>query len=163
MLTKIKICTPILTVILFLSAVEYTFAENSTLFIPFRAGNLAGADFAGPADLQLTDVDQTVLSVAITAPGPGVVIVNASGIHSSPAAALARCSITEGTIVENGHLFTSAVAAGPTFFRSAFAATRGFNVDSEATFTYNLVCDNFSGEIKVLQAFMTAMFFPVKY
>ena len=148
------------------SAVTTPKIVNSAVTSSKLANNAkaAGADFlANAVTLALTAADQTVVSVAITAPGPGLVIVNASGYHSSPAAALARCSITTGTAMDFGNLILDAVADDGTFFRSSFAETRGFDVAGAGTTTYNLVCNEFSGQVTATASQITAIFVPQMY
>ena len=122
----------------------------------------AGADFSsGDQFLDLTAADQIVRSVTITAPRPGVVIVNASGgFFFSFVAGRCRCSITTGTTYENSHLVIAEGSADISYL--TFAATRGYSVDQGST-TFNLVCDEISGDVTISDTSLTAIYVPTRY
>lgn len=117
----------------------------------------AGADWSsGNQGFQLTSTDVVARSVQITAPASGFGIVNASGsIHTQPPVrSIGRCSITTGTLLDDTHSF---VAGGDGTLDIPFGATRGFSV-AEGTTTFNLVCDEFSGDVALFDSSITAIF-----
>ena len=128
----------------------------------FPADNPDGSDWAQSGQsLALSPTATTVRSVAITAPSSGKVIVNASGSigFNSTARDSARCCITTGTALDTNHLIIAAEeTGGPNTVRyMPFGSTRGFNV-SAGTTTFRLVCDEFAGNVTVVDSSMTAIF-----
>lgn len=122
----------------------------------------AGADFSsGDQLLDLTASDQIVRSVTITAPRPGVVIVNASGTFLySFASGRSRCSITTGTTWDLSHLIIAEGSADVSYV--PFATTRGYSVDQGST-TFNLVCDEIQGTVSISDTSLTAIYVPTRY
>jgi len=133
----------------------------------FNLVNEAGADFAASSDNEepVTSTDEIVKSVFISAPSSGKVIVNASGYFrygSTTTVDGGRCSITTGNTVDFSHLIISDENQANIMDFNPFAATRGFNVAAGTT-RFNLVCDSFSGTIRIGDPTMTAGFFPTTY
>jgi hypothetical protein len=127
----------------------------------------AGGDFAASSDNEeeVTGTDEIVKSVSITAPTSGKVIVNASGYFrfgSTSTVDGGRCSITTGSTVDFGHLIIADENQANTMDYNPFAATRGFNV-SAGTTTFRLVCDSFSGTVRIGDPTMTAIYVPTTY
>ncbi len=127
----------------------------------------AGADFAsGDQTVALTITDQTVRSVTITAPTPGLVIVSASGsfLFQDSNVDSGQCSITTGAALDNTHLFSAeeASATPDAMLSVPFAATRGFVAAAGST-TFNLVCNEPSGTVSVNDTSLTAIFVPGAY
>ena len=104
-----------------------------------------------------------MLADTITAPSPGIVIVNVSGDFgfSSLFRDDAACSITTGTTVDHYHSFF-AVDYGNSVGAMPFASTRGFNVGPGST-TFNLVCKEYRGDVRVNNTHMTLIFLPTLY
>ncbi|CAN5872227.1 hypothetical protein BH20PSE1_BH20PSE1_11090 [soil metagenome] len=128
----------------------------------------AGANFAsGDQTVALTITDQTVRSVTITAPTPGLVIVSASGFFQFGSGTVVdngQCSITTGTALDDTHLISAAEAnAGLNHtLTMPFGATRGFEVAAGST-AFNLVCNQLSGAVTVNDTSLTAIFVPTRY
>jgi len=121
-----------------------------------------GADFAdGGHSTALTSTETTIRSVTITAPRPGVVIVNASGHFTFGAAgAGCRCSITTDTAIDYGNLIIAEGDADTTYV--PFAATRGYSVPQGST-TFNLVCDEYADPASIQDTSLTAIYVPTRY
>jgi hypothetical protein len=143
------------------SAVDSTKVQDNSLF-NFDIANEAGADFSSSLDTEvvLTGADVTVRSVVVTAPSFGAVIVNASGYFRFSGVSIGRCSITTGAVLDFTHLIIAGGNVAVTF--TPFAATRGFVVGAGST-TFNLVCNEFSGDVNVGDATITAIFVPTFY
>ena len=123
----------------------------------------AGADFAGgDQNAALSDTPAVMRSVTITAPAAGVVIVNASGYFNfQSTSGTGRCSITTSVFVDFNAVATANGGPGDDQ-RVPFGTTRGFEVDAGTT-AFNLVCDEFTGDVRLFDSQMTAMYFPVRY
>lgn len=126
----------------------------------------AGADFAGGDQLvALGEVDVVIRAVTITAPAAGVVIVNASGhFQSNGVSGTARCSITTANAIPKldfTALILASVGPGDDNFES-IAGTRGFEVAAGLN-AFNLVCDEFAGNVSVIDTQLTAMYVPRRY
>jgi len=127
----------------------------------------AGADLeGGDQSVSLTATDVIVRTITITAPTSGRIIVNASGYFNygdlpSPIPDVGRCSITPGAALDFAYLIIAEDRNNATRF-GPFGATRGFVVGSGAR-TFNLVCDEFSGNVAVDDTFLTAIFVPTEY
>lgn len=128
----------------------------------------AGANFAdGDQDESIAQSQtETVRSVTIDAPRPGVVIVNATatllGVNLNVSS---RCSITTGNTVEGTHEVQAEVDAsgsGDNDDYDPFALTRGFEVPSGST-TFNLVCRSELGTSRIRDSAMTAIYVPTRY
>jgi hypothetical protein len=108
----------------------------------------------------LTDTDEIVQTVQITAPADGQVIVNSfARFYNNDFVTdrVGRCSISPGAAIENAYSQRSLVPAG-----SAGSGTnlRSFDVNQGDVLTANLVCERQSGA-EVFQAIdpeMTAIF-----
>ena len=127
----------------------------------------AGADFAsGDLLVALTITDQTVRSVTITAPTTGRVIVSASGSFQfeDNQPDIGQCSITTEAALDPTHLISAGESnqGADTLFTVPFGATRGFVVAAGST-TFNLVCNEPSGTVSVLDPSLTAIFVPGAY
>ena len=127
----------------------------------------AGADFVEGEDsfLSLDDdpaPDDIVKSITVTTPASGVVVVNASGYfdNDSGSAAIGRCSITTGTTLDLTNAILTRVSVENYFI--AFAGTRGFSVNAGEN-TFNLVCDEFGGDVSIHDVNLTAIYTPVRY
>lgn len=122
----------------------------------------AGGDFvSNPTFVLITSSDQTVESVSITAPRPGMVIVNASGwfFLESGTSGTGSCSITTGSTVDPDHEIIADVNININNF--PWGATRGFDVLAGTT-VFNLVCSE-SGNIGLSDLHMTALYVPTRY
>lgn len=124
--------------------------------------NEAGADFAsGNQLLILTAANAVARSVVITAPTAGFVIVNASGYFDfNNTVGTGRCAITTGATVDFSHLIIAEGDASTNFM--PFSATRGFVVAAGST-TFNLVCNEFAGNVEVGDSSLTAIYVPTRY
>jgi hypothetical protein len=128
--------------------------------------NEAGGDFSsGNQSLALTSADVVVRSVVIEAPSDGIAIVFASGYadftdpfsHDG-----ARCAITTGTAIDFNHLIYATEGAVGDQNSVPFSATRGYEV-LRGTNTFNLVCDEVSGQVALDDSSLTAIFLPTRY
>lgn len=120
------------------------------------------AAFAGgPQVLTLTPTPVVARTVTLTVPANGTVIVNASGWFSFNDTTATReaavCSITTTNAMETMRFASSDGSTTVGDQADAFAATRGFAV-TPGTFTVNLVCFEFAGNVLLLDTSMTAMF-----
>ena len=124
--------------------------------------NESGADYTNlDALTALTSVDDVIISVSISAPSSGHVIVNASGYFNSTAdGSIGRCSITTGVTVDFSVLIISDLNATNNY--APFASTRGFPVLAGLN-VFNLVCNEFSGAMSVGDPSMIAIFVPTVY
>jgi hypothetical protein len=132
----------------------------------YEAENLAGAEFAGgDQSIALGPADTTVRSIVVSAPASGRVIVNASGYMqmAGPGTVdFGRCSITTGTVLDFNFLIPIAERAAGAMFTVPFGATRGFNVGPGNT-TFRLVCDEFSGDVRLDDSSLTGTWVPRTY
>lgn len=123
--------------------------------------NEAGVDSAGGNQMVALAIDDTVVrSVTITAPSAGQVIVNASGYFSFHPTGTGRCSITTGQFIDFLALIAS--RSSGEFELDSWGATRAFN-QAAGTTTYNLVCDEFTGDVRVSDTQLNAIFVPTVY
>jgi hypothetical protein len=144
-------------------------AANSVTGANIVNGSITTADIAdaprivfsgGDQDVALTSANSTLRTVAITAPAPGRVIVNASGYFRFADAAavdVGRCSITTGTAVDFSQLIIAGETAAGAMNFVPFAGTRGFSVAAGTT-TFRLVCNEFSGNVSAVDTSLTAVF-----
>ena len=118
----------------------------------------AAADFAeGDQDLNLfTNVATVVRSVALTAPAPGVVIVNGTVQLAFGGAASVVCSLETGLVIDSDAAAQQSTAVAA--FNSV-ALTRGFEV-SAGTTTFNLVCQELIGVVGAQNSILTALYVP---
>jgi hypothetical protein len=123
----------------------------------------AGADYHILTDqIPLTIADKVIRTVTLTAPRPGIVIVNASGYFDFDAGSqIARCAITTGTtiganilvIAENDNLISYL----------PWASVRAFEVLA-GDFTVRVVCDLFAGSATfVSDTSLVALYVPTRY
>lgn len=128
--------------------------------------NEAGGDYASGDQIQaLTFNDLVVRSVTIDAPSDGMAIVMASGYVSftDPFSSDGlRCSITTGSTVDLTHLIYVTEARADDSNNLPFSATRGFAAVDGAN-TFNLVCDEYSGQVEVRDTSLTVIFLPTTY
>ncbi len=103
----------------------------------------------------LSTTAQTVLSVSLTAPANGAVIVNSSAvIQGQGAGGLFGCSLTTGTTTEANQTYFVSV---PGLTPGTVSVTRGFDVTSGQMLTVNLVCGG-QGSGSHANSAMTAIF-----
>jgi hypothetical protein len=123
-------------------------------------GNYSG----GNQNMSLTVAPTIVRSVTVNAPANGLVIVNASGyVYTDDAVTtIARCSLTTGTELEADYFIFMKMEGNVSEESDAFGATRGFPVTAGPT-TFNLVCDEFSGDGVIADTQMTAIYVPQTY
>jgi len=102
-----------------------------------------------------------VRTVTINPPSNGNVIVNFSTqVAQDTAGDLIRCSITQGTTVDQAH-DSAWVFSGPPATLGTIAGTRGFNAFVGVPFVVNLVCQHFgNGTTDVHDPSLTAIFTP---
>ena len=110
----------------------------------------------------VTDTDEIVVTVQVTAPVAGRVVVNSATTAFDPDADDdVRCSITNsaGAAIDANYLqiWESAGINGDV---SQLAGTRLFNINSGATVTYKLVCDAPSVTSTLRDSVLTAIFTP---
>jgi hypothetical protein len=122
-------------------------------------GDEAGADFLAGSNFALLGADETVLSISITAPSDGVVIVFAQGTFRNSAKGDADCSITTGTTQDDANeigVYTDKAESVP------FNSSRGFNV-SAGTTTFNFVCSLQNNTVSIEDPEMQAIYVPTQY
>ncbi|MFH1437006.1 MAG: hypothetical protein ABIJ56_14955 [Pseudomonadota bacterium] len=128
--------------------------------------HLAGMDFSN-ADhtTSLTSTAAVIRTITLAAPSAGYAVVNASGYWNFAGSGndAGRCSITTGTVID----FAQMIAGNDGGFSGTelymqFAATRGYSVSAGNT-TFNLVCDEFTGNVVVGDTSLTAIFVPNRY
>jgi hypothetical protein len=124
-------------------------------------GDAPRSDFHVANDtIPLTATDAVIRTVSINAPVAGKILLTASGyfnLNSALAIDEARCSISTGTT----HVFANSTyvrerAAGAMDI-VPFAITRGFAVSAGVN-TFNLICDELSGDVGVERSALTAIF-----
>jgi hypothetical protein len=125
------------------------------------SGRYPLAVHAGGDQLEVvTDVDEVVRSVTLTAPVAGTVIVNSTATaDESNAGDAVVCSITTGTTLDFAFSqFWESAGSDGSF--AQLAGTRGFPVAAAQTLTVNLVCDHFgtSGSSTIFKSALTAIF-----
>jgi hypothetical protein len=165
----VKARTPILALILFVFAADYTFAANKVVVVPMGVDTASGlAEFAGGSTREhaLTGTGVTYLSVQMTPPSSGKIIVNASGslyTVGSNAGFITRCSIQSGERNSNAEsapvIVLDVPSHGTAFDGFPFASTRGFDVEANTTYFFNLNCLSTTA-VTLRDPTMTAMFFP---
>lgn len=106
-----------------------------------------------------TAAAQTIRSVTLIAPAPGMILVNASASvqFTSAGQDLTQCSITTGTGIEFTHQTNMSEGAADNSYES-YAAVRAFTVAAGSTTTVNLVCTMFIGTSTLRDSSMTALF-----
>jgi hypothetical protein len=112
--------------------------------------------------LAISTVDQVVASVTVRTPTNGYVIVNSAATAKLGGGTIARCSITNGNVIDEDALQEETITTGTTH---SLSGTRGFVVDrsrviSPAIRTYNLVCDAQSTGWNLNDPYLTAVFIP---
>ena len=128
-----------------------------------RPSDPAGADFTfTDTDLTLSTVTDTVaLALNVSAPRPGVVIVNTSSRFLSLGTAneSARCSITTGTVVDPVHFIQSESDGADNY--DPISITRGFEVLAGTT-QFRLMCNSALGSPRIDYSSMTAAYYPIR-
>jgi hypothetical protein len=125
------------------------------------SGRYPLAVHAGGDQLEdVTNTDEVVRSVSLTAPVAGTVIVNSTAnTREEVAGDAVVCSITTGTTLDNAFLqwWESPGADGDV---AQLEGTRGFDVTAGQTLTVNLVCIHLgtSGSSAILDSVLTAIF-----
>ena len=125
----------------------------------------AGTDYSsGGANPNLAVTPDTILSVTITAPSAGHVIVNTSGyFFYDTNGGAATYSITTGATVDLAfEIRTQVIGTATDTEFTPFAGTRGFAVSAGSTI-FNLVCVENIPNVAVRDAVLTAMYFPTLY
>ena len=100
-------------------------------------------------------------SVTLTAPATGRIIANASGYFTFgdiTELEAGRCSITTDDVVDSTHLILVEENELATMGRVPFSGTRGFTVDAAGPVTISLVCEEISGNVRVGDSSLTALF-----
>jgi hypothetical protein len=121
-----------------------------------RAAFVSGAHF-----FNLQETAAIVRSVTLTAPAPGRVIANVSGVSGllTSQQDFGRCGLSIGTGIDPGHLFFFSDGTLPaSVFYLPFSATRGFDV-GPGQVTVNLVCSLDFGFVQLSDTSLTAMYF----
>ena len=133
----------------------YTKAEIDAKLAPFV--NSVAAFAGGDQNLALTPDAQIVRSVSLMPPANGTVIASSSAYLIADAEGSFRCSISlSGELDAQAYQLIRPV----TDDSYSVAGTRGFTVTKGNLFTVNLVCDEFSGEARVGDSSLTAVFAP---
>ena len=133
--------------------------------MPVKLRTPTGGAFEHGADLSNIVDDTTVVSLTVTIPGPGVVIINTSGyVRFDGADGQISCSIRNTPDPTSGEPFVRANGsnAGGADARQVISATRGFTEGTEGTYTYRFVCDvDTNGIHNFYEPYMTAIYVPV--
>jgi hypothetical protein len=143
-------------------------ALNSVTNANIVNGSVTVADLAAPSTAGFVGstgaavtlgANTLVRSITITAPAAGTVIVSAQGLFDNTAATLdeAACSLTTGTTIDTIHATFEAEQTVDAMEYVPFALTRGFTVAAGAN-TFNVVCNEYSGNVVVWYTHMTALF-----
>ena len=121
------------------------------------------AAFAGGHHFtDLTGAAVIVRWVSLMPPANGTVIVNSSAYlyRLVSAAAGGRCSITLGPVIDYAFEQIDRMAETISEQYAVLAGTRGFPVTKGVLLTVNLVCEEFSGNVGILDSSLTAIFAP---
>lgn len=141
-------------------------SEVATDAIPATdLSNEAGSNFSGAqGSLTIGTTSEVVLSVTVTAPSTGQVILTASGTWFTNAVATrGQCSLTENsTALDVPNIQEAALSVLFTGW-IPFGLTRGFTVLSPGSSTYRLVCRTTGASADIRNPYLTAMFFPTAY
>ena len=113
------------------------------------------AALAGP--VALTTADQTVISLTMNVPGPGLIVASADFFAQfvSPNAIFV-CALTTATTTANNFNLSQG-----TLFRSV-SLTRAIPVANAGNVTVNLVCRETS-DVEINAANLTGLFVPTRY
>lgn len=126
--------------------------------------NSVSAYAGGNQTVGLTTTAAVVRTVSLMPPANGKVIVNSSGYATvtDTAGAIVRCSITQGTGLDNAaYQYANIPATATPNASDVMAGTRGYDVVQGVLFTVNLVCDVFTGSnAAVADTSMSAIFAP---
>ena len=113
----------------------------------------------------LSTANDTVIgSVTVQTPTSGYVTVSASGYVNEVGDAIARCSITTGTTIDNNAL--NVVETSSTIRFTDMSAMRTYTINyglfpsPTSEKTYNLVCDSTAGTPNLLDPQLSATFVP---
>lgn len=120
-----------------------------------------GVEFAeSTTTVTLSGTDTNYLTVTLTAPEDGYIIVNASGYWTlSPTTEIARCSISTTSATLD---FGALMLAGNGAQYATFSGTRVFTV-AEGSHTYYLVCDASTGAPTLGRPKLNALYVPTRY
>jgi len=123
----------------------------------------AGADnSSGDQSVPLDGSADVIRSVAVTAPGPGVIVAVASGNFSLQATSGGTCSISDDTAIDLNYGIQGFNSnAQPMVL--PFGGTRLFEVASAGETTLNLVCYEPSGSATIIDTSLSAIFVPNRY
>jgi hypothetical protein len=126
-------------------------------------GDEAGVEYTGgDQHAALTTAVFDARLDTVTAPASGYIIVSASGYWEYDSApAVARCSITQGFVLDTAALTTGALSS--TVSSMPFSINRTFAVSETGSYTYHLLCDTESGTAYVNDTYMNMIFVPTKY
>ena len=122
----------------------------------------AGADAVETltdTNLSPTSADVVILSVTVTAPGPGTIIATAS-LYVDFNGILGRFACTLATDSSIGGHYTSGENGDGAMPASR---TRAFPVAAAGNMTINVVCREVTGDITLINPNLTAWFVPGKY
>ncbi|MBN1582421.1 MAG: hypothetical protein JXA89_17065 [Anaerolineae bacterium] len=137
---------------------------NADLLDGYDADELVsvGAFDGGDQALALDSTDTVVISVTIVAPFAGIIVVTASGTaeFTGGASDVIECSITTGSTVDSTRMVRASDFGAATTEYTPFASTRGYDVASSGSYTYNLVCKASTGSVIVQDTNVTAIFTP---
>ena len=124
-------------------------------------GDEAGVDFVDgdPIPELVANVDTVIVSLTVTAPSSGFVILNASGTFDFDVDSRVRCSLTTVSSVEGNDSQDALSNVGGSMI---FGLTEGFAVLPGST-TFNLVCEKLLGRVFVRESDLTAIYAPTRY
>jgi len=137
-----------------------TAAQLSQATFPTSGRYPLAVHAGGEQSEAVTNTNEVVRSVSLTAPVAGTVIVNSTAsVGEGTAADSVGCSITTGTAHDLAFLQWWESPGSPGSF-AQLAGTRGFDVTAGQTLTVNLVCSHFgpSGLSNIFDSALTAIF-----
>ncbi len=109
--------------------------------------------------------DTTVVSLAVTIPGPGVVIINTSGyVRFDGDNGQLTCAITKVTSPSSADPIVRANGSSLKLAdrRQVISATRGYTETAAGSYTYRFVCNaDTNGVHDIYDPYMTAIYVPV--
>lgn len=106
--------------------------------------------------------DETVVSVNVAAPVAGqVTVMSTTALSDNVAGNEVRCSITTGATLDTDALQRWESGGPNTGQHASLAGVRTFDIEANATMTYNLVCDHVGAGTALLSAtYVSAIFTP---
>jgi hypothetical protein len=113
------------------------------------------------SDSTITAADEIVGSLTCNIPGPGVVVVTASGTAAIIGDnARGQCSVTKTATLDPGHNFYAGGTGydGTTTLFLPFGGSRGFAEAAGGNQTYNLVCEQFSADFNIQNVLMIGVY-----